>query len=473
MSAIAFGLPIALLVASIISAGLATDTTALSQASHCGTYVYLEGFKNSSTFVEFEHRVESEAGLYADECYGASSLIENCNKFYNQIISYSAKNATQCPFDGKVCQGANESVAFTTGLVSASVLGFNTASPLIFSRTIICSPLDSGPEYVGIGISDLGEEQWEYWYGRSLADYTWANPVRESSWEIKGYSTGIHCSEPGAGDAQFVPLPEFMAGYYPVTISFISSHAIFYPRFREDPVFPARQEARFPLKDGELTLTAESPCWDNGNVTSIFDGSDGGKATEEENIALLLLLALDYSTACGSTQFRGAEALDAQAKIAHMRSLPLAEKQWEVETEKMFQTSLARMQLNVFNVVRGTASNFDGYTDILPEKYRGICKLVKIPTIGWRNINFAGIVGVLFAVLSLWIVSRKVKDGAGNKRLIIVLFWENFLKDLCFVIEKGIGTVLCWIASGVRFGWEKAVMPLIFEPAWRMLMSYL
>jgi hypothetical protein len=52
----------------------------------------------------------------------------------------------------------------------------------------------------------------------------------------------VHCSEPGAGDAQFVPLPEFMAGYYPVTMPFISSHAIFYAQFREDPIFPARQK---------------------------------------------------------------------------------------------------------------------------------------------------------------------------------------------------------------------------------------
>jgi hypothetical protein len=59
----------------------------------------------------------------------------------------------------------------------------------------------------------------------------------------------IHCSEPGAGDAQFVPLPEDMPGYYPVTMSLISSHAIFRAQFREDPIFPARQKAIFLSKD--------------------------------------------------------------------------------------------------------------------------------------------------------------------------------------------------------------------------------
>lgn len=188
--AITLGLPVTVLIASIVSAGLATDTIAVSKADTCGTYVYRPGSKNPSNSVEFEHRVEAESGLYADECYGASSLIENCNKFYNQSISYSLDNKAECPFDGNVCHGMNESIMFTTGLVPASVLGVNTPNPLLFSRTMTCSPLVTGSDYVSIGISDLGEEQWEYWYGRSLAQYTWANPVKESSWEIKGYSTG-------------------------------------------------------------------------------------------------------------------------------------------------------------------------------------------------------------------------------------------------------------------------------------------
>jgi hypothetical protein len=188
--AITLGLPVSVLVASIVSAGFATNTIAISNAETCGTYFYKPGLKNSSNFVEFKHRVEVESGLYAEECYGASSLIENCNKFYNQSITYSLDNRASCPFDGNVCHGMNDSMMFTTGLVPASALGVNTANPLLFSRTMACSPLVTGPEYVSIGISDLGEEQWEYWYGRSLAEYTWTNPVTESSWEIKGYSTG-------------------------------------------------------------------------------------------------------------------------------------------------------------------------------------------------------------------------------------------------------------------------------------------
>jgi len=309
----------------------------------------------------------------------------------------------------------------------------------------------------------------------------------------------IHCSEPGAADAAFVPLPQFRAGPFPITISFISSHTILYPEFRDDPVFPARQKARFPPEYRGPTLyynnstragvlgcvdqfricrTARGPCWDNGNITSIFDDQVGNTVTEEQNVGILLLLSLDYSTSCGSIQFRGAEALDAQSKVAHMQSLPLAEKQWQVEAEKMFQTTLARIQLNVFNVVRGIASSFDGYEDTLPAEYRRICDLAKIPTVGWRNINFVGVIGVVIIVLCFWGLSWKLKTGSGGKTLVAVLLWENVLKKPCIGISKAVIKVLGWIVSGLKLGVDKLGPPLwtglkffIFDPLRWVLLS--
>jgi hypothetical protein len=146
MVAIALGLPLTLLIVSITSTGLETDIIAISQALYYGTYAYIAGFGSSSTFVEFEHRAESESGLYANECFKDSSLIKDCNKFYNQIILYSSNNAADYPFDGKVYYGTNNSIMFTTKLIPGSVLGINTTDPLLFSKTItiLCSPLVMG-----------------------------------------------------------------------------------------------------------------------------------------------------------------------------------------------------------------------------------------------------------------------------------------------------------------------------------------
>lgn len=188
MILIILGLPIILITASIVSAGLATTTITLSSSTTCGKYVH-ESLNSSVQLLEYDHRAEAEANMYAIDCYGASLRVENCNRFFSQNISYTVKPAS-CPFKGNVCDGPqNGSVQFTTGLVAGSVLGINARNPWFFSRTMTCSPLVSGEEYVGIGFSDRGEQQWEYWYGSSLDAYTWVNPVAKSTWEIKGYST--------------------------------------------------------------------------------------------------------------------------------------------------------------------------------------------------------------------------------------------------------------------------------------------
>lgn len=165
-------------------------------------------------------------------------------------------------------------------------------------------------------------------------------------------------------------------------------------------------------------------------MTNIPEAPQDRTATEEENVVKLLLLALEFSSACGSTQFRGVEALDAQSRLAHMQSQNLNSNQWHVEVEKFFQSSLARIQLNAYDIVRGTAAAFDDYHDILPARYRGICSLVAIRTVGWKNINVVGLVGTIFAVALLWTMSRKAKDQKGVESLVIVIFLRRYLRKI-------------------------------------------
>jgi hypothetical protein len=473
MLLILVGPPLLLLVASIVSARLSTDSTGLSSSDKCGRYFYEpDSAECSVKFLAFERRAEVEAAIYAMNCYGSSSNGDHCTKFYNQSISYPVGSRVSCPFVGNVClNGKKPAYQLSTGLVSGSVLGINAMNPFLFSRTMTCSPIVNNENYVNISRSSQGFDQWAYWYGQSLSNYTWANPVQESLWEIKGYSArsvlslscnwllriskltwySIHCSEPNSPNGAFTPLPEFTAGPYPVTLMFISSHSILYPHFRLDPVFPAQSRAKFPLgyegspkyfhnstratvlgcvDQYRICKDTSGPCWTNENITSIPQAPKNRPSTAEENVVKLLLMALDFSSACGSTQFRGAEALDAQSKISHMQSQDLASEQWQVEVEKIFQTSLARIQLNAYDIVRGTAAAFDGYHDTLPAGYRGICSLVAIQTAGWQNLNVIGLVGTIFGVALLWIISRKVETQNRVNTLIIVLLWRNYLRKI-------------------------------------------
>jgi len=192
MILIVVGLPILLIVASIFSASLATDSTALSSSDKCGSYIYKPDSTGCSVkLLEFERKAEAEAAFYAMSCYSSSSNSDYCSKFYNQSISYPEGRHVDCPFTGDVCLGGKKpAYQLSTGLVSGSILGINARNPFFFSRTMTCAPIVNNENYVNISHSSRGFDQWEYWYGRSLSNYTWANPVQESHWEIKGYSTG-------------------------------------------------------------------------------------------------------------------------------------------------------------------------------------------------------------------------------------------------------------------------------------------
>jgi hypothetical protein len=248
---------------------------------------------------------------------------------------------------------------------------------------------------------------------------------------------------------------------------FISSHSILYPQYRSDPIFPAREQDKFePDYDGpvyyynnstragvlgcvdsyQICESENGPCWSNNNISSIPQAPLNHSATEDENVAALLKLSLDYSTSCGSVQFRQAQALDAQSKITHIQSLPLPTSQWEVETEKMFRTSLARMQANVYDVVRGTASSYEGYRDILDPKYRGLCGLLRIPTTGYTNINFLGLLGIVLAVVTIWsfhlrtFIRKKIlKPGVKG----VLGVWKWIGSQLGHVMRSK-GLLACW-----------------------------
>jgi hypothetical protein len=157
------GPSIALIATSIVSAGLATSKVALSSDADCGDYEFEFNPRTyADPFLEYEREAESQAAEYAQKCYGPTSIATDCNKFYSQNITYK-KNESLCPFYSDDCQGGRSGAyRLTTGLVSGTVLGINAANPYFFGRTTTCAPIITENSYVRVGVSDRGEEQWEY-----------------------------------------------------------------------------------------------------------------------------------------------------------------------------------------------------------------------------------------------------------------------------------------------------------------------
>jgi hypothetical protein len=95
------------------------------------------------------------AGQYARDCYGTRSVTSpgRCNFFATQSIPYPEPELEQtCPFrDTTLCAGGDTTaVKFSTGLVDASILGFNSDTTPKFKRTTICVPLNLNQGFVDI-----------------------------------------------------------------------------------------------------------------------------------------------------------------------------------------------------------------------------------------------------------------------------------------------------------------------------------
>lgn len=85
-----FALFLSATIGSVLSAKISTDSTGLSDSSHCGIYDLPDGFLrlgghiNQST--SFPFQVEAEAGEYAKRCYSYRSFpaADGCNFFHSQ-----------------------------------------------------------------------------------------------------------------------------------------------------------------------------------------------------------------------------------------------------------------------------------------------------------------------------------------------------------------------------------------------------
>lgn len=239
---------------------------------------------------------------------------------------------------------------------------------------------------------------------------------------------------------------------------------------RRDPIFPAEKSSKIPFKDGTVTLwrnnstragvlgcaddllicdMAGRTCWDNSNYTSALSAITD---PDTRGAFYLLKIALDDSSASKAIWFRAASALDASRKLNSIYSMRLAEKQWEVESEIIFRTSLARMQANVLDFARGTYAHYPGVQNHAGDEVRGACTMVKFQTNGYTNVSTAGFWGLNVLCIVLFLSSRRYSNVQNRRRareenrdpgyrdyLWIAIFWMVFfwswIKPLIFSID--------------------------------------
>ena len=177
----------------ILSAGISTDSMALSESPHCGLWENTPSNNTSiySSVLNSGYDRESRSAAYRDQCYGPDVRAEDCNLFYKQSINYTATSNTSCPFDGHAClEGGSASYTLDTGLLDSNVLGINAraSNRYKFQRKMTCAPLVSDDRYIKYSTTADNRTQWEYFYG--IGDYTWRTPYLPTDWAIGGYSMG-------------------------------------------------------------------------------------------------------------------------------------------------------------------------------------------------------------------------------------------------------------------------------------------
>ena len=173
-----FGFYIGVLICGISTAGLGTDSTALSASPKCGVHRPPLGDPalslNLSTPYEF--RTELDSALWAQRCYHAEEGADGCNSFLQQSIPYTTKHNATCPFADYMCHGGKESaISFSTGAISARALGINMPKTYEFERTTTCSPLNMNDTYIRLH-QNGSEYTFTYHYGRAegtSGDWSW------------------------------------------------------------------------------------------------------------------------------------------------------------------------------------------------------------------------------------------------------------------------------------------------------------
>lgn len=135
--------------------------------------------------------------------------------------------------------------------------------------------------------------------------------------------------------------------------------------------------------------------------------------------------ALRRSSSFRSIRYRLGSALIATESISDFESRQLDKEQWIIESKALFNTSLARLQFNAFDIAIGdrpvgnAAAGFeDAYDDTAPSWAKGkMCGRYKfhLPR-GYTNINIAESVGILAVPFLLWFFSLETPWPLGPTR---------------------------------------------------------
>ena len=467
--------------AAAFAARVSTGSTALSSSAHCGIWQASQNADVVTIGRDWEYDSETRAGTYARQCYDAQAGADGCQLYENQSIGFSEVSDVKCPFAGQTCRpGSSAAYKLDTGWHDSKVLGINSKRRHLFRRSTTCSPVTTNHTYVRYEIDSVGERTARYYYGnigRSGSwngqgfPYTWESPeMFEKKISSPTYSVAAFRSTSDPATAYI--LPEFLVPNQTVTLMIISSGMIFHLAERSDPVFPADRRTKDPVggsyrwynsrHHGSVLVCADSfeictarneTCYNWQTRPPPWSVGDSAPrkppASDEEQAYALLYHAGLHSNTYHAIRSRLAYGLDAQRHVNQHLSTGLAPEQWKSEARLLFQTSLARMQQDVYDIVRGTASHTEGFENSMPQRYRGMCERVKFQSMGWANLSLFWLLVLPATAVLLAASSRRWK----GELVAYTMGRKVFAKPAMRLVAK-IGSCLTRLNQRVAASWS-------------------
>jgi hypothetical protein len=227
--------------------------------------------------------------------------------------------------------------------------------------------------------------------------------------------------------------------HHAITLMFIQSQENYHREPRRDPIFPAEQEVLYGPKKTSKYFNADpivpalacvdtteicspngSRCWTDLSTLDVDPPS-----LDEKIGYYMLALALTESTTFNAIQLQGGRTLEATHMLQRFLSFPLADEQWKVEAEHLFETSLARISITLRNYIRGAAAHIPNYKDETAAAMGGMCHAYKLPGRGWVNIPVSGIILITCLASLSYILSFEIGSYSVVRREVTTKHYQR------------------------------------------------
>ncbi|KAH9222370.1 hypothetical protein DL95DRAFT_454831 [Leptodontidium sp. 2 PMI_412] len=450
-SATTFGL---IIWGSIASTNLIWEGIGLSASADCGVWVMDGDGGSPNCTTGLNYLQELESGEYAQRCYGSSTGADGCNFFVAQDIPYTEVHDDACPFADELCLlGQSSAYTMRTELISSKSLGINVPKGMLFNRSTTCAPIERK------GFAFSLNESLSYNYGpNGMSDSTWTT-AKSTTPMFPGYEVATFCNQGGSsGDWQ--PIPEFNSESYRfTTLMFVQSQNNYHTQPLKDPIFPANTLVIPPPIRGKALYYNADPfptvlaCVDRASIcTPLGDFCWSGNldippkalnpTSHIEKMGYYMLdISLRRSSVCNSISMRGGNALRAtskmQSNVTLPVSLPLSSTQWKIEAKALFETSLARIQVELRDYARGRGANECNFANRIDDGFLDMCSAYRFRTVGWKNLNATGFWLVLGLVLVIYLLSIEWAREDGEDKLVA--------EDLFDAIKLLFGKCVLWM----------------------------